>query len=41
LLLRSQRTGGSLFEASLGIRLVRPYLKKTITKKGLLEWLKV
>jgi hypothetical protein len=29
------------FEASLGKQFVRPYLKNPITKKGLVEWLKV
>jgi hypothetical protein len=28
-------------KAALGKYLARPYLKKTITKKGLVEWLKV
>jgi hypothetical protein len=34
-------SGGLCFEASQGKWLMRPYLKKTHHKKGLLEWLKV
>jgi hypothetical protein len=35
------RSGGSQFETSPGKQLVRPYLKKSFTKIGLVEWLKV
>jgi hypothetical protein len=31
----------SWFEASLGTKFVRPYLEKTLHKKGLVEWLEV
>jgi hypothetical protein len=29
------------FKASLGKQFTRPYLKKTLFQKGLVEWLKV
>jgi hypothetical protein len=32
---------GLRFEASLGKQLARPYLEKTLHKKGLMEWHKV
>jgi hypothetical protein len=34
-------SGGSRFETSLGKQLASPHLEKAITKKGLVEWLKV
>jgi hypothetical protein len=36
-----QKSGGSPFEASQGKQFARPYLKKTLHKKGQVEWLKV
>jgi hypothetical protein len=40
-ILRRQRLGGLRFEASPSKEFMRPYLKKKITIKGLVEWLKV
>jgi hypothetical protein len=36
-----QRSGGSQFQARPGESFVRPYLKNTQRRKGLVEWLKV
>jgi hypothetical protein len=36
-ILATQETGGSRFEASLGKQFARPYLEKTHHKKGLVE----
>jgi hypothetical protein len=41
ILLRRQRSGGSLFKAIPGKQFVRPYLEKPFTKIGAVEWLKV
>jgi hypothetical protein len=40
-ILATQRSGGSGFEANLSKWYVRPYFEKNLHKKGLVEWLKV
>jgi hypothetical protein len=41
LLLRRQRSGGSRFKPSSGKSFMRPYLEKTLHRKGLVEWVMV